>query len=351
MLIRRTGWTALLAILFSSCIKDPPLNPEADIETFTVNKDLLLADVFIDQVNSKIVLHLTDDAYASGLAPVITTSTGATLQPASGDSIFFNGDTVRYVTRSEDGRYSKRYTVELASIGNWAFDFEDWDIQPTDKYAYPVDSDGGLTWTTGNPGVALSGVSKDPLSYPTRSSTDHMYGAKAAELVTLKGTALSGLVGIRLFAGSLFTGTFNSLNAFVNPLEATEFGQPFAGRPRRFSGYFKYTAGPTFQDKEGNAVPGMKDSCSIYAVLFTGNTRLDGTNINTSDRVVATARLRTTDDHAQFTRFDIPFEYTSTAPLVGKHMMAIVVSSSQYGDTYRGAIGSRLVVDSLKIVY
>ncbi|WP_276485042.1 PCMD domain-containing protein [Paraflavitalea pollutisoli] len=351
MLIKPVGWIAIIMLLMISCIKDPPLNPEADIESFTIDKDLLLADVFIDQVNSKIVLHLTDDAYDSGFAPFITTSAGATVTPASGDSIFFGGDTIHYVTRSQDGRYAKRYTVELASIGNWAFDFEHWEIQPTDKYAYPVEDDGSMVWTTGNPGVALSGVSKDPSSYPTRSTSDHMYGMKAAELVTLKGTALSGLVGIRLFAGSLFTGTFNSLNAFVNPLTATEFGQPFAGRPRRFSGYFKYTAGSIFQDKEGNAVPGMKDSCSIYAVLFKGNTRLDGTNINTSDRIVATARLKTTGDHAQFTRFDIPFEYATTAPLTGKHMMAIVVSSSQYGDTYRGAIGSRLVVDSLRIIY
>ncbi|WP_162915866.1 PCMD domain-containing protein [Paraflavitalea soli] len=335
----------------SSCIKAPPLNPEADIETFTVNKQLLLSDVFIDQVNGRIVLNLTDKAYNSGIAPVITTTTGAAIQPASGDSIHFDDDTVRYVVRSEDGANTKTYKVELASIGAWKFDFEHWAIQDKDKYDYPLEEDGSTLWTSGNPGVALSGVAKDPAAYPTRSTTDKRFGDKAAELVTLKGTALSGLVGIKLFAGSLFTGTFNSTNALVEPLKATQFGQPFVGKPLRFTGYFKYVAGPNFQDKAGNILPGVRDSCSIYAVFFKGNTSLDATNINTSDRIVAVAKLKTTDDHPQFTRFDLPFEYNSSLPLTGKHMLAIVVSSSQYGDNYRGAIGSRLVVDSLNIIH
>ncbi len=342
---------SFLFLACASCIKDPPLNPEADIETFTVNQQFLLSDVFIDQVNGRIVLQLTDKAYASGLAPVITTSPGARVLPASGDSIHFNDDTIRYVVTSADGVHTKTYRVELASIGKWKFDFENWAIQDKDKYEYPLEEDGSTLWTSGNPGVALSGVNKDPSAYPTRSTTDFRFGAKAAELVTLKGTALSGLVGIKLFAGSLFTGTFNSTNALIKPLEATQFGQPFVGRPQRFSGYFKYTAGPNFQDKEGVVLPGVHDSCSIYAVLFKGNTRLDATNINTSDRIVAVARLKTTDNHPQFTRFDLPFEYNSSLPLIGKHMLAIVVSSSQYGDSYRGAIGSRVVVDSLNIIY
>ncbi|WP_315820940.1 PCMD domain-containing protein [Paraflavitalea speifideaquila] len=347
----RTIVASLLILACASCIKDPPLNPEADIESFTVDKQLLLSDVFIDQVNGRIVLQLTDKAYADGLAPVITTSIGSRVQPASGESIHFTDDTIRYVVSSEDGAHTKTYRIELASIGKWKFDFEHWGLQDKDKYEYLLEEDGSSPWTSGNPGVALSGVNKDPSAYPTRSTTDHRFGAKAAELETLKGTALSGLAGIKLFAGSLFTGTFNSTNALIKPLEATQFGQPFGGRPQRFTGYFKYTAGPNFQNKEGVILPGIRDSCSIYAVLFKGNTRLDATNINTSDRIVAVARLKTTDDHSQFTRFDLPFEYNSSLPLIGKHMLAIVVSSSQYGDSYQGAIGSRLVVDSLNIIY
>jgi hypothetical protein len=356
MNIRKPCYLATLILLLHACIRDAPINPEADIETFKIDRQYLTGDVFIDQANARIVLSLTPEAFDSGVVPVITLSAGATVVPASGDSLKFNGSGVKqYVVTSASGVNRKPYTIVVANLGVFAWDFEDWLLNSKDKYQYTVEidssiADTNMVWSSGNPGIALSGVRKDPLEYPLRATTDAYQGKYAAELVTRAGTALSNLIGIKLFAGSLFLGVFDPQNALAAPLKATQFGQPYLGKPSRFTGYYKYKPGDKYQDKAGNIIAGMKDSCSIYAVLYRGTTRLDATNIQTSNRILAAASIPNGGAKEQWTKFDVPF--VEVQPYTGndKMMMAIVASSSKDGDTYKGAIGSRLVLDSILIV-
>lgn len=344
-------YTLLLVLMcFAGCIKDEPANPEADIETFVVDAQALTSSTFIDQANAKITLYLTDAAYKKGVAPVITVSKGATVFPASGDSIQFN-QPLHYAVTSQSGENTKTYTViAIHAIKEYAFDFETWGSNSTSKYEFPLEADGSQLWSSGNPGAALAGIPKDPQAFPTHSTTDSYHGNKAVEMVTLKGTALTELVGIHIIAGSIFYGNFNSLNAMSKPLEATEFGQPLEGTASRFTGYYKYTPGAQFQDKNGNVVPGAVDSCAIYAIIFKGSQRLNGTNIQTSDRIVARAVLADGSAKANYTRFDIPFAYVPGADLSGDLMIAMVASASYKGGEYAGAIGSKLVIDSLQII-
>lgn len=343
-------FTGIIFILcLQSCIKHAPLNPEADVETFLIDTSALDADIFIDQSKRKILLYLKPEAYINGVVPIITASNGATVFPASGDSLHFNAP-AHYTVTSENGVNKKTYDVVVVSAGQWAFDFEQWQQHNTNKYEYPVESDGSLFWSSGNPGVALSGVTKQPSSYPTRSTSDHYSGNLAAELVTLPGTALSAIAGVHLFAGNMFTGNFEVQNALAKPLEATQFGQPYIGKPLRFTGYYKYTPGPDYQDKDGNIVAGTTDSCALYAVLFKGTQRLNGTNVSTSDRIIARADIKDGSARNNWTHFDIAFEYVPGADFSGNLMMAIVASSSKNGGSYQGAINSRLVVDSLQII-
>ncbi|SEW50684.1 PCMD domain-containing protein [Chitinophaga arvensicola] len=351
MKINKLCYLTVLIVSLYACIKDAPANPEADIETFTIPKRYLTGDVFIDQANRKIMLYLTPAAFDSGVVPTLTLSAGATVSPASGDSLLFDSTIVNeYVVTSASGNM-KTYTVEVIGVGTWKWDFENWGLNDNDKYQYPVEEDGTMFWSSGNPGIALSGVKKDPLEYPLRRSTDAYHGQYAAELVTRAGTALSNLIGIKLFAGSLFVGVFDPSSALAAPLKATQFGQPYAGKPSRFIGYYKYQPGEKYQDKAGNIIADMKDSCSIYAVLYRGTTRLDATNIHTSDRIVATASIPDGGPRAVWTRFDIPFTQVRPYAAAEKLMLAIVASSSQDGDSYKGAIGSRLVLDSVQVIH
>lgn len=338
-------------VLFcNSCIKQAPLNPEADIEAFNVDDELLTGAVFIDQAGRTITLNLTKEAFDNGVAPQLKLSSGATVSPASGTKINFTNGEPQYEVTSASGANKKVYTIKVLNVGTWDFDFENWQIQSPDSYAFPIEANGEQLWSSGNPGVALSGVPKRPDAYPTRSTTDGYLGTKAAELLTIKGTTLSEFIGIKLFAGSLFLGDFNASQALLNPLAATEFGEPYVGLPDRFTGYYKYKSGPQFTNKAGDVVPGVKDKCSIYAVLFSGTERLNATNIMTSDRVIARAELADGSDRENFTKFDISFIYKQNTVITDKLMLAIVASSSADGNNYSGAIGSRLVVDSLSII-
>ncbi len=338
-----------LLFLGTSCIKKEPLNPEADIESFVIEPKYRTSETFIDQANNKITIYITSEAFQKGLSPQITTSKGALLSPASGDSVHFNG-ALKYTVTSQSGAYTKVYDlVVIHGIDGYEFGFEKWGQNPADKYQFPLEEDGTQVWSSGNPGAAIAGLPKDPSAYPTRSTTDRYSGQLAAEMGTIKGTPLTEFAGIRLIPGSLFYGNFNSQNALANPPLATEFGQPFQGIPLTFSGYYKYSPGPNFQDKAGNVVAGEADSCSIYAILFKGPGRLDGTNILTSDRILAKAVLKDKSAKANFTFFEIPFIYAVNADLSGDLMLAIVASASHKGDQYSGAIGSRLVVDQFII--
>ncbi|SHL46595.1 Putative carbohydrate metabolism domain-containing protein [Chitinophaga jiangningensis] len=354
MIKRTLCFGAILATLFSSsCIKDAPLSPEADIDSFIVDQDDLTGAVFIDEANSRVQLYLTQDAYENGIVPRVVAIPGATVEPANGDTLKFDQVTgaglTSYKITSQDGKYHKTYTVSVVNIGVWAWDFENWVVQDPSKYMYPIEPDSSVIWSSGNPGIALAGVQKDPKQYPLRDTTEPYHGQYCAVLETRGGTALSSLVGIKLFAGNFFLGVFDSRYGLSNPLASTQFGQPYRGRPKRFRGYYKYQPGPIYQDKAGKQVAGATDSCSIYAVLYGGTTRLDGTNIQTSDRIIAVAKLADASAKSVYTRFDLPFIYLKDVEQ--QMMLAIVMSSSYKGDQYEGAIGSRLLVDSLQIIH
>jgi Putative carbohydrate metabolism domain len=351
--MRQSILLSVLILCFGSCIKDAPANPEADIESFELDANLLTGQTFIDQANRKILLYLTKEAYETGITPILSVSKNAKVSPASGEKITFDGkNEITYTVTAEQHANQKTYKIQVVNVGDWNFKFEKWLQNNVDKYEYPIEDDLTSLWSSGNPGIALSGVPKDPLAYPTRSTNDGYLGTKAAEMLTIKGTPLSAIVGIYLYSGSLFIGNFNSSVVLTKPLAATEFGAPYVGLPARFTGYYKYNPGPAYQDEHQNILPDKVDECAIYAVLFEGPQRLDGTNINTSDRIIATARLNDGTAKTNFTKFDIPFVYkTGQTPAANKNLMlTIVASSSKDGDYYKGAIGSRLVVDNLSVI-
>ncbi|MCD0456910.1 PCMD domain-containing protein [Chryseobacterium sp. LC2016-27] len=337
-----------LSFFLISCISDPPLNPEADIEEFNVNENLLSSKTVINQTNKKIYLYLKPDAYQNGITPTIKVSNGAHIFPESGKLINFN-EKVFYTVTSESGENSKIYEVEIVEIGTWNFNFENWAINPDNKYEFPLDNNIEL-WSSGNLGVALSGVPKQVDSYPTRSTANGLNGTIAAEMTTLPGNALSQLLNIHIFPGSIFLGNFNSSQALVNPLAATEFGQPYYKLPAKFTGYYRYTPGSTFWDNNGDPVVGETDKFALYAVLFNGPERLNGTNIDTSDKIIARAIVPNDINSTEFKKFEIPFTYIP-GKIPGNNLMVAIIGTSSYqGGQYRGAVGSKLAIDNLRII-
>ena len=161
-------------------------------------------------------------------------------------------------------------------------------------------------------------------------------------------------------AGNLFYGFFDLTNAARDPLHATQFGRPFDRKPVHFKGYYQYKPGEKLIDRASHVLANQTDSASVYAVFYRNHDDqgkavvLDGTNVKTSNLIVAMADLGYVAPTDSWTEFDIEFNYT-TAPdldlLANRgYSLALVFSSSKKGDSFIGAVGSRLLIDKVRIV-
>ena len=74
----------------------------------------------------------------------------------------------------------------------------------------------------------------------------------------------------------------------------------------------------------------------------------------TDPSVVAIAKLPNGGKTNGFMKFSLPFEFRQEVVVDGvinlDYNIAIVMSSSKYGDDFVGAVGSKLIVDDLKLI-
>ncbi|MDR2928252.1 MAG: PCMD domain-containing protein [Cytophagaceae bacterium] len=342
-----------------SCIGDEPLNMEADIVDFYFDNGDYISRTIGD---TTIQLLFFEGADLSHLTPIIEVSAGATVTSDSIEPVSGFQDVI-YVVTSQNGKWTKRYSAKV-TYKIRVYDFEEWTATGSGNAVYPILSD--LEWSNANQGVALAkllGVSID--EFPTDRTEDAYEGKYAAKLQTIKGGKVMGS-NIPIFAGSMFRGTFSANPA--SPLKSLRLGQAHPqryGKPVLFTGYYKYTRGKVFTNKDGIALDGRKDSLSMYAAIFRvtkgakpDEEYLDGETILTSERVVGLAQWRENAEHIVeneaakgFTKFQIPFIYSEELDYDAYYYrMTVVCSSSKDGNLYEGAVGSTLIVDNLEVV-
>jgi hypothetical protein len=356
----------LIAITFfvfslPSCIKDEGAYREADIESFTLSSDIMLTSTIVNQKDNNRVIIIVDDTTGmknAKITPDIKLSPGAKIEPASGVEVQLQNYQALYVVTAEDGN-KKLYTIMLEKNRSLKYNFENWYqvSNTTGTKIYDMLSD--ELWCNANKGVAM--FYRDNTLFPTRRTTDSHNGEYGILLETVFGNRA---INIPLYAGSAFRGVFK-IN-ISNPVTSVKFGQIHskdAGKPIRFTGWYKYKSGEYYQTKpkkhnEIDTIPGKKDELDIYAVMFKvpqgdegKNVYLTANDVLTSNRLVATAIIPDRTEKNNWTRFDIPFIYTEETDYSRfDYKLAIVLSSSRRGAFYEGAIGSLLVVDEIEIV-
>ncbi|MDR3236109.1 MAG: PCMD domain-containing protein [Prevotellaceae bacterium] len=353
-----------LTALFASCIQDEALNPEADILTLSFTDGCLRAKK-AEIGNDYIVVYpkknvdLRDSAITH-----IELSEGATYQriekPSQSDTLFFIDVT------SQSQAYTKRYSV-IASYFPAVFDFENW-VVPTSGFLYENPKEGSLQWFSSNNGAAIawSEFSKPKEEYLIRETSQAVSGKKAAELRTMAGPGkILELMNIPCLSGSLYLGGFDPSTGLTNPLHSTNFGVPFNdGKPLKLTGHYRYKEGEgAYINPDGSENSTKKDTCSIYAVLFKTDERVQflyGDDIDTSPNVIARAALNPKDIKRgdEFTYFEIDFDYDAYATPFSwealnndEYKITIVFASSHRGQYYEGRIGSALTVDKVELVY
>lgn len=348
-----------------SCIQDEPLNPEADILVFNLPNDIALTETVFNQNNISITVR--KDVDLTSLVPQVEITPGATITPSPDVPQNFS-EPVTYIVTSQSGESIRRYTVQTVTSSIYQYSFENWKRLSSALYETPVEYDeSGVEhplWDSSNKGINIYQQYPSASEYPIRSTTNSYGGRLAAEMVTRVGPgSIFGILNIPIVAGSLFTGTFNLLNAMIDPLTSTQFGQPFDEKPIRFRGHYKYKPGiGNYINPDGDVVPGVSDSCAVYSVFYKVDTdlqSLDGRNILNHPNILAIAMMpgedRAGSAGEDFVQFDIPFAYREGAEESidfenNNYKLAIVFSSSFYGDQYEGTPGSHLIVDEVEII-
>lgn len=368
---------AVAALLNTSCFGDEPDYCEADIETAVLHVSDP-ARFFFQATDSIQVVFSTDsvitfavrgDADVSALSPEFTLSPGATIVPASGSTHDFSQGAVSYTVTSEDGKWQRHYLVSvvptLVTVADTLYyDFEHYELETATQRYYMwhnllPDGTLGNDWATANAGYRISMSTAQPMDYPTTPLADGYDGAGVC--LTTRDTGPFGkMANKRLAAGNMFLGTFDIQIAMSDHLHATRFGIPFTGLPDRFTGYYTFEPGATVQDFYGNPIAGRTDSAAVYAVFYrnhdaSGNeVVLYGDNVLSSSQLVAVAELDYVAPTAQWTPWDVKFEYREAVDpelLANRgYSLAIVFSSSSSGGDFIGAIGSRLCVDKVRLI-
>lgn len=360
----------------ASCIQEEALNAECDIVAVDsawlheqVEAGLIVGTPVVrnNSVNFYVDGFFVPDDGALMFAPRFVLTPGATLTPESGTQLDFRQPQT-YTTRSEDGAWSKQYTVSFTPINSGESSdtdngFEHATLCAGGQYYEfnNIDATGsGLEcWDSGNAGFLFTGIARSPLDYPTYPDPDG-YKGMCVSLVTRSTGAFGNGVGMPIAAGNLFIGEFRANQAMLAPLEATRFGmQLVSAEPEYLEGYYQYTAGEVMTDEHNEVMEGVADTCDIYAVLYEVDPQnfepLNGDDVLTSPRIVSLARIDNPGEPKQWTYFREPFR-----PMNGKtfdparadangYAISIVMTSSRQGAYFRGAVGSHLKVDEIRI--
>ena len=371
------------ALLATSCIKDEPLNSECDIEVCKVHHEAsdtifyALSDTLqkVSSVDTVINFYTRSRINPQDLSQVRVTfdlTPGATITPASGSVQDFSQGGVVYTVVSEDKLWSRTYKVRFLprAVLNPDFDFENVELeQPRERFyiwfAYDQNQKRQDLWATGNSGFALSRSSAKPHEYPSVMLEQGVSG-KGVKLETCSTGAFGAMVNMRIAAGNLFLGSFDTQNALTDAMKATRFGVPVNRKPVRFTGYYKFQPGEKFKDRYGIEVPGRVDAPDAYAVLYKNTDEsgqpvtLYGDDVLTNENIVAIARVpefKVTgiSDTSNWEYFDLPLEYKQELDMVRLsnlgYNLAVVFTSSIEGATFCGAVGSTLLIDESAIIY
>ena len=334
---------------------------EANILSFTFDTSVeanagVISQPVIDETNAAITFRVEEGSSVTALVPTIEVSAGATVTPGSGTSVSFANGSATFTVVAEDGT-TKVYTASCEMGSLVVYSFETWATPEDAMYPEVVNPVG---WATCNDAVALiknlgflGGITYTG-EYPVRETADAHSGAKAAvlESVDTTGGEIFGQVIPKVTAGSMFLGIFNAMAAMADPMATTQFGIIYDKKPVKVSGYYKYTPGTDFYNANGELQADKKDACAMSAVLYEVENEeetLDGSNIYTSDKIVASAMFTTGETVAEYTPFELNLEYVKAYDASKMYKFAVIFSASADGAAYNAAVGSTLCIDDVMI--
>ena len=368
---------SLLALHFlcSSCIKDEPKNMECDVVEAWVEGDGLAqyfireSDMHISDVPSgeERLTFIVRDLNTLPAMPVqFTLTPGATVSPANGSSQDFTNGPVTYTVTSEDGQWHRTYIVDFreATLPSNKYDFEDFELSANGHYYlwYYMSDNGSVEriWASGNEGYMIACPNTAATDYPTVPDENGVEGY-CIKLTTRSTGSWGRTFKKPIAAGNFFLGAFDSQYSLTNTLKTTLMGIPYTKEPVKVTGYYKFSPGEVFTDKDSQPVEGRIDEPSIYSVLYLNHDEqgneimLHGDDVLSSPYIVRKAQVASLPPTGEWQRFEMTFQGSDPIDyelLANRgYNLALVFSSSKTGDLFEGALGSTLYVDKVEITF
>ncbi len=345
--------TALLfcVIAIHSCIRDDvfPLSSFKNITKFEL--PVQAGVTTINNEDFTITIPVSEDTDLTNIVPeAIEISNLASVSPSIAEAQDFS-EPVSYFVTAEDNTTREWIVTAVAALPNPQLpnsDFNQW--YGVSDYQQPGENAESTVWATANRAVAIAGDANT-------TAVDLGGGDFAARLESVAAPLI-----VRMAAATLFTGKFTeNFPSATDPRSNIDFGTPFNGRPDSFKLDFRYLPGTSYEDEDGNVIPGT-DQCDIYVLL---EKRTEGV----VERI-GTGWYRSSETVSEFTSLEVPIKYGELTPSDPEFEYAnirdnevwgnaqdtpshitVVFSSSALGDFFTGAIGSVLWVNNFELVY
>lgn len=356
--------TCLAATSFIGCSEDSPAEKSSQTELLSLKFDNEhVKDVEI--TDTMIWISLSDELTRDQLAtmtfvPQMEIAANATVVPASGSSLLLNKK-FDFTVTAQDGVNVKKYPVGIRRQASYTFD-EDWvlynnEMTPDNGFFTPANR----WWDSSNTGIFFINMFMQDTKVPmvVAAVEEGMKLTRSAKIQTAdtKGMDMGFVKVPKVTSGTLFNGKFET--DIANTLNSTKFGTLLNNTlPVELKLTYKYTAGEMFYrcPDAANAHIVVEeattaDEYSIVAVLYEVEKEKDvltGVDLNTSDKVVLRAeKFGTTKD---WSTEALPFKKVKEYDPAKMHKLAIVLSSSRWGDQFSGAPGSALIVEQIDLV-
>jgi hypothetical protein len=349
--MKKIIYILIVASLFS-CLKEDrfPYSDKNSILSFTINGQA--GSTAINNDSLLITIPFPESSDLSNLTPAgVSINNLATISPDTTLAQDFTQPVIYRVT-AENGDVAN-WVVQVVEQGsNPQLSNSNFDLwYSAGSYQQPGESASSTIWDTANKALAIVGSSNTvPL---LNSGTDYY-----ASMTTIEAPAL-----VRIAAATIYTGVFtNGIPSVTDPRSNITFGTPFNGTPISFSTDYQYTPGSSYEDGDGNSLPG-NDSCDVYVLLQWAD-ESDPENVQR----IATAWFRSGDTVSDWTTITIDFIYgqlpagspSYMQPIAPEtwapdgatvNQITVVYTSSALGDSFTGAIGSVLNANNFVLNY
>lgn len=284
------------------------------------------------------------------ITPTVTkTATAEYLDYQEGDSFTFTSvaDNQKQITLCAANGDERIWNIQVVPLIQNS-DFELWINEGNKSVNIDPVPGSGLGWATANNSFVQG---TKPVVHD---------GGKAAQMTTELQSI--GFLGDMIASGTIFTGKFKlSVSALNNPPAMTHFGIPFVSKPVSISVDASYISGSQLQQsvKEGdkyvlhNLTGADEGRIWVKLLHWEGEGDIDyhekpveGLTILGEGEMIFDGNKTSLRD---WKRYTIPINYYSSYRHLNPTHLAIVMTSSRRGDSFIGAVGSKLTVDNVEV--